>query len=167
MKNSKSVVILFLSLVILYGCNKKSSNGVSPALVGKWKDGGTKGSITLTVGVQSQTEPLDDPGTGSIIEFKADGTVTESNPSDGFGFTKYKTSGSQIIFTILDQGKTYDFTFNYNISGSVLTLTMDKTIFLKNLDAVAAAGVTDGFADLIAFKSAISAITYTQTFNKQ
>ena len=163
MKNSKSILLLFFSLLILLGCNKKSSDGVSPALVGKWKNAGTKGSFTISFMGQSGTESLDEAASSEILEFKSDGTVSGSDS----GFGKYKTSGSQITFTVNDSGKVYDATFNYTVSGSTLTLSLDKGLFIQLIDNVSKAGVSGDLADLVAFKDAISAVDVTQTYQKQ
>lgn len=145
------------------GCNKKSSDGVSPALVGKWKNDGTKGSFTISFMGQSQTESLDEVASNEILEFKSDGTVSGSDS----GFGKYKTSGAQITFTVNDSGKIYDATFKYVVSGSTLTLSLDKALFVQLIDNASKAGVTDDLADLAAFKDAISAVEVTQTYQKQ
>ncbi len=168
MKKSNQLIILVFAIALLIGCNKKSTDSISPAtsaLVGKWKDGGLKGSITVSIAGQTATEPLDEEATNETFELKADGTITESG--SGFGFTKYKSSGVQVTFTILENGKTYDIVFNYAISGNTLTLSMDKALFIKNLEVQAKADPTADLADLIAIKDAITAISYVQTLLKQ
>ncbi len=159
-------LLLLAFIVSILSCKKSDDSSPAPQLVGKWKDMGTKGSFTASFGGQTDTQNLDEPGTGEIIELKADGTVSDTS-SDGVIFTKYKTDGSLLTFTVNDSGKTFEFTFNYAVSGKTLTLTMDKTLFSKNVASVATSGADN---DLAFFKEILPLITdvkYTVTLEKQ
>lgn len=171
MKKVNQILILITIIALFFGCNKENSaispGGSNSALVGKWKDGGTKGSITIDILGQKTTEPLDEPATNAIIEFKSDGTVLDLTAlGDETKITKYKTSGSQLILTGTDNGKPIEFTFNYNISGKILLLTMDKALFQKNIKALSATGSDSELADLNEFLTLITDIKFEGTYEK-
>jgi hypothetical protein len=173
MKRANQILIFCFFIAFAISCNKKSDDGVSPAtsaIVGKWKDAGTKGSMTVNLLGQTSTESLDEPATGEIVEFKSDGTVVDfSAPGDDSQFTKYKTSGNQLILTGTEtaSGKSFDFAFNYSISGKTMKLTMDNALFKQNITAISKAGGDGDLADLAAFLEFITDIKYEGTLEKQ
>jgi hypothetical protein len=168
MKKANQILTLCLFMAMAIGCSKKSSDSVSPALVGKWKDAGVKGNFTISFMGQTATETLDEPATGDIIEFKSDGSVENlSAPGDDTQFTKYSTSGNQLTLSGTQDGKAIEFSFNFSVSGSTLLLTMDKALFAKNIAAVSAAGADSDLADLKEFVSFITDFKYEHTLTKQ
>lgn len=173
MKRANQILIFCFFIAIAISCNKKSDDGVSPsssAIVGKWKDGGVKGSMTINFLGQTSTESLDQPATSDIVEFKSDGTVVDfTAPGDDTQFTKYRTSGSQLILTGTEATtkKSFDFTFNYSISGKTMKLTMDNALFKQNLTSISKAGADGDLADLVEFLEFITDIKYEGTLEKQ
>jgi hypothetical protein len=168
MKKANQILILCFFTAIIFSCSKKASDSVSPAIVGKWKDAGLKGTITINFMGQVATEPLDEAATGNIVEFKSDGTVENlSALGDETQFTKYKTSGNLLTLTGTEAGKPIELAFNYSVSGSTLLLTMDKALFGKNLVVIAAADPTSDLADLKEFVSFITDFKYEHTLIKQ
>lgn len=173
MKKANQILIFCFFVAFAISCNKKSDDGVSPsssAIVGKWKDMGTKGSMTMNLFGQATTESLDEPATGVITEFKSDGTVVDfSAPGDDTQLTKYKTSGNKLIFTGTESttGKSFDFAFNYSISGKTLKLTMDNALFKENITAISKAGGEGDLAELAGFLEVITDIKYEGTLEKQ
>ena len=126
-------LLLCLFIAIAFSCKKDGEAGVvGPSIVGKYKDGGTKGSMTIDFLGQKQTVPLDEAATNEIIEFKADGTISSFTAIDGTAeFTKYKTSGSQLILTGTENSKTFYFFgfFIYSFNKSITSLVF-KTLTL-------------------------------------
>lgn len=169
MKKMNQILLLCLFVAFAFSCKKDGESGVvGPSLVGKYKDGGTKGSLTIEFQGKIETAPLDEPATNEIIEFKSDGTVTSFNAIDGTAeFNKYKISGSQLILTGTENGKSFDWAFNYNLNGSTLTLTMDKAQFGKNLVAYSATGGDNEILDFNEFLPYFTKFNYTTTLLKQ
>lgn len=168
MKKVNQYFILCFFMAIIFGCSKKASDSVSPALVGKWKDAGLKGNFTINFMGQTATESLDEAATGDIIEFKSDGSVSNlSAIGDETQFTNYKTSGNLLTLTGTQAGKPIEFGFNYNVNGSTLLLTMDKSLFAKNIVAASSADPDSDLADLKEFVSFITDFKYEHTLLKQ
>ncbi len=169
MKKANQLLILCLLISIAFSCKKDGETAaIGPSVVGKWKDGGTKGSMTIDFLGQKATEPLDVAATNEIIEFKSDGTISNlSAPGGDTELTKYKTSGNQLILTGVEAGKSFDFILNYSLNGNTLLLSMDKALFAKNIVAIAAAGGDSELADFKEFATFITDLSYTQTLTKQ
>ena len=165
MKNRNiQILILFCTIFLLASCSKDKDENISPALVGKWKDKGTKGSFTIEAFGQKETENLDEAGTGEILEFKADGTV--AGEFNGGTINKYKTSGSRLTFNITEDGKTYDFSFVYAVAGNTLTLKIDKALINENITNIAKVDPDSDLAELKEFLQFITAWDQTSTFEK-
>jgi hypothetical protein len=171
-KVSNFLVISFLAAFI-FSCTKKDSDSVSPpiqaeSIVGKWKDAGTKGHIKMTVEGQTFMEPIDEAATNDIVEFKGDGTILNlSTPGEGSQFTKYTTKNDELILTGRDVNKSFEFIFIYKIVAGKLTLSMDKKLFVKNIEALAKAGVASGFEEIQEYLTFITEIQYEHFMNKQ
>ncbi len=168
MKKANKISILCLFIAITFGCNKSSDNA-SPAIIGKWKSGAITGSLTLNIQGQPTKEPLDEAATGEIVEFKSDGSVTNlTAPGDDAQLNKYRTSGGQLILsgTEATTKKPVDFIFNFKITGSTMVLSMDKSLFTKNIESLSAAGSTSDLADLKELLALITDLTYNFTLEK-
>jgi hypothetical protein len=166
----KQILFLCLIITISISCSKEEGDSITagPSIVGKWKDGGTKGSITIDFLGQKATESLDSAATNEIVEFKSDGTIVNfSTPDDETQFTKYKTIGNQLVLTGIEGTKSFDFIFNYNVNGNTMKLTMDKDLFNKNVLAIAASGSDSELADYKEFASFITDLKFEQTLLKQ
>jgi hypothetical protein len=157
--------LLLLAIVVTFSaCKKNGESAVGPSIVGKYKDLGSKGSITVNILGQTSTESLDEAPTADIYEFKADGTVISK-----FGeitFTKYKVAGSLITFSGTENGKSFEFVYNYTLNGKILTLSMDKELFKKNVLSYGSTGADNDFADLKDFLEFFTAVNLTSTLEK-
>lgn len=168
MKNSIQIFILLFFISTIFSCSKKSSDSVSPAIVGKWKDNGVKGTFTINFMGQMASESLDEVATGDIIEFKSDGSVQNlTSIGDETQFTKYKTSGNVLTLNGTNNGKPLEFLFNFSVNGSALLLTMDKATFGKNVAAISVTDPNNDLADLKEFISFITDFKYEHTLIKQ
>lgn len=166
----KQILFLCLFITISMSCSKEKEDSImaGPSIVGKWKDGGTKGSITIDFLGQKATEPLDEVAKDQIVEFKSDGTIVNfSTPDEEIQFTKYKTIGNQLVLTGIEGTKSFDFIFNYNVNGNTMKLTMDKELFAKNVIAISAAGIDNELSDYKEFVSFITDLKFEQTLLKQ
>jgi hypothetical protein len=166
MKNViKTLVICYLAIFI-FSCGKKESDSVTPtiqkeSIVGKWKDAGTKGAIKIEYQGQKITEPIDEVASNEIVEFKANGTISNlSAPGHGTQFSKYSTKGDQLTLVGNDGGKNFEFVFKYKITGSQLVLSMDKTLFVRNITAISVVGIDTGFEGMMEFIDFITEIQY-------
>jgi hypothetical protein len=166
----KQILFLCLFITISLSCSKKEGDSImaGPSIVGKWKDGGIKGSITIDFLGQKATEPLDEVPTDQIVEFKSDGTIVNfSAPGDETQFTKYKTIGNQLVLTGIEGTKSFDFIFNLSVNGNTMKLTMDKDLFNKNVLSISASGSDSELADYKEFASFITDLKFEQTLLKQ
>ena len=169
MKKVNQLLLLCLFFAFAFGCKKDGEGGaVGPSIVGKYKESGIKGSVTIDFLGQKATEPLDEAATNVIVEFKSDGTVTDfSALGDDTKLTKYTNTATQITLIGLENGKECSMVFNYKLSNGNLIISMDKNLFNKNLTAISAAGGDSDLADLNEFLTFITDISYEQTFIKQ
>jgi hypothetical protein len=172
MRKASQIITFFLLLSTLISCTKENNeatlpNPNDPALVGKWKDAGIKGSITIVFMDEKSTIPLDESATDALIEFKADGTVTDlSLLGDDTQFTKYKTSGNQLIISGIENNKPVEFLLFYKISGKSLLLTMDKELLGKNAKALDAVDSNSFYIEFLEFINNITDFTFENTYQK-
>ncbi len=169
MKKLNQIIFIWLTIVII-SCNKKEGDAIltGPSLVGKWKDTGVKGTITIDFLGQKATEPLDVAPMNDIVEFKNDGTIVNFGGSDSdLKITKYKNTTTQLTFSGTQDNKAFDLIFNFKLNGTALLLTLNKELFSKNAFALSAAGVDSDLADFKEFASFITDIKYEQTLIKQ
>jgi hypothetical protein len=175
MKNLLKIFALSFLVTFAFSCKKSDSESVTPAspiqsesIVGKWKDAGTKGFIQVTYEGQVIKEPIDQPASNDVVEFKSNGTIVNlSTPGDGPQFTKYSTKNDQLILVGAQGGKSFEFIFTFDIKGGNLVLSMDKKLFVKNLEVMSKAGIVTEFEDMYKFLTYITEMKYDHSMVRQ
>ncbi|MDR6563591.1 MULTISPECIES: lipocalin family protein [unclassified Arcicella] len=169
MKNSHSLLILFLSIFLITSCKDKDEVVASSSLVvGKWKVSTLKGSVIALGTTENYNEDLS--AENIVYEFKSDGTFTGTSQVD---FTSdnntvvatpingtYVVSGSEITlnYTNPTTKKAVKEIYSVAVSGTKLTfgLTLDLLKKAYSNDPNSLAGL-----------SLISALNLTIEMNKQ
>ncbi len=173
MKNLRKLLALCCLATFIFSSCKTNSETVIPSIqaesiVGKWKDGGTKGHIKIMYEGQSFTESINEVSTNDIVEFTSDGKIRNlSAPGKGPQFSKYTTKGDQLILVGTQANKTFEFIFTYKIVASQLTLSMDKKLFVKNIETFSKAGIDSSLDEFADFVTYITEIEYNHFMNRQ
>jgi hypothetical protein len=173
MKNTIKILAMSFLVTLLFNCTKKETDSVVPTiqketLVGRWKDAGIKGKIVIEYQGQKVTEPIDEDANNEVVEFKANGTISNLTAlGNGTQFSKYSTKGDQLTLLGTKEGKSFDFIFIYKITGSQLVLSMDKALFVRNVSAMSKAGFSSDFEDFEKYLDAISSIQYDHFLERQ
>ncbi len=120
-------LLIILSLLFIISCSK-TDEVVTPSastLTGKWNHKATTGKLTYTSGGQTKILDLTDGADGSILEFKADGTV-----SFEYIQAKYTLTGTSLVLSYGTGQPTIDFTVS-KLTKTEMTLSFTKDQFIK------------------------------------
>ena len=158
---NKSLFFLFAFFLIV-SCKKKADEITPSFLSGKWKQNGIVGKVSYTDNGKPVTDDLSEPADNSLLEFNADGTTVNY-----LGTTfNYKVSGSIITFSG-SNGISFDETIAKS-SATQLTLSFTKDQFYKLLDIAYSNKKTDpNYVESLRIKPTITAFQYDESYVKQ
>ncbi|MES2796264.1 MAG: hypothetical protein V4683_09875 [Bacteroidota bacterium] len=175
MKTINQIFRICLFFALSIGCSKDNIDVANPSseLAGKWKDQGIKGSLTIDIMGRKSTESLEQPINVDLLEFKNDGSITNSKAlsaiSNALLITKYSFSSKQLTFSGTESytKKSINLVFNYSLNGNFLILSMDKELFTKNVESLPDIGPGSEFEFLKEIVPFVTEYKYEHTFEKQ